>query len=56
MYRLVAHALSDNRRLRSAVILASFVALFGGGLLVYGVAWGADRGPSEVSSLSAEAQ
>lgn len=37
----VVSPVEKKRRLRSTVILASFVALFGAGLVVYGVAWGA---------------
>lgn len=41
-----------QRRFRSAVILASFVVLFGGGVVVYGVAWGA---PGHRAPASSEA-
>lgn len=42
-------SLEKNRRLRSAMILASFVVLFGGGLVVYGVAWGARAEAQHIS-------
>lgn len=41
MNRQVVTRVEKRRRLRSAVILGSFLALFGGGVVVYGVAWGA---------------
>ena len=48
----MAPAERKNRR-RSRAILASFIVLFGGGVLVYGVAWGEPRaGQSSSVSVS----
>lgn len=47
----MAPAERQHRR-RSRVILASFIVLFGGGVLVYGVAWADQSSSVSVSTRS----
>lgn len=45
----------QQQRLRSTFILSFFLALFGGGVLVYGVAWAANDVHSVPASIESPA-